>query len=113
MSLGKRIDALLRNGFPVSADTPEIVALSKDHALALLRALAGTKIAIRQVEVYLLESWGPVPAEVLWSCERHPSETASDYADRSRAGARRFVETHRGEGKALFALDMDLQQDAA
>ena len=89
-------------------------AWSGKDALAVLDALSGTGIAIQDGEVYRLQVDGLVSAHEGWTCQHAEGEPATDYAERSRAMARRFVEGRSPDGDDLFFLfRFSRQQDAA
>jgi hypothetical protein len=112
MNLRSKIEKLLRNGYPLSEGPADGVAIPKAAALRLLELLEGSKLAIRGIEVWWLESWGPVPTEDEWQCRRLALEAASDYASRSRHDAIAFLKERQG-AMEMFAFDIDEQQEAA
>jgi hypothetical protein len=113
MNLRTRIDKLLRDGYPLSNDSSDGVAIPNATALRLIEMLEGSKLAIRGIEVWRLESWGAVPTDEEWQCRRLILEGASDYASRSRREAVAFLKARQENAHALFAIDIDEQQEAA
>jgi len=91
------------------------MAWPREEALAVIESLMGTLVAVSGGDVYRSEAWGFVPAYEYWLCDRIQGEDSVNYAQRSRATAKRFVESHGGERpeSVLFALAFDTQQEAA
>jgi hypothetical protein len=113
MNLRSKIDKLLRDGYPLSEDPDDGVAIPGATAVRLIEALDGSKVAICGVEVWRLESFGAVPTDERWDCRRLTLEPASDYASRSRHAALAFLKGRQDDAMALFAIDIDEQQEAA
>ncbi len=105
---------LVKSGIPVGVETDHL-AWNAIDAMSVLKSLRGTKIAIPSGEIYRSEHWGLVPVYEGWSCDRVSGETATDYAERTRAKAGHIIET-RGDLRAntdFFAFRFSGQQDAA
>ena len=117
MNLRSKIDKLLQDGYPISEDPADGVALPTSTVLRLIEVLEGSKVAIRGIEVWRLESFGPVvapvPTEEEFECRRIALEPASDYASRSRNAVLAYLESRQDDGRAIFAVDFDEQQEAA
>jgi hypothetical protein len=113
MNLRSKIDKLFRDGYPISDDPSDGVAISRATALRLIEALDGSKLAIRGIEVWKLESLGPMPTDENWACQRLTLEAAPDYASRSRHAALVFLKNRKEKEMDIFTIDIDEQQEAA
>ena len=106
-------DELRGCGLLVDNGAESSLAWEKDTAIRVLQSLAGTKVAVAEVDVYVLEAWGPTDTEESWMSSREPGQTATDYADTSRHWAIQFVREHDGGDRTLYLLWLDDQRGAA
>jgi hypothetical protein len=114
MNVRSKVDKLLRDGYPISDDDTDSVAISGATVLRLIEALDGSKLAIRGIEIWRMENWGPMPTDEKWVCKRLTLEAAPDYASRSRQAARVFLKGRKKENSMeVFTVDIDEQQEAA
>lgn len=90
------------------------VGWCRKDALAVLHKLDDTKVSIGEGEVYEPAPGGFVVADN-WHCAHIRGETATEYANRSRADACGFIEGYeeRDEQSAIFVMLFSDQQDAA
>jgi hypothetical protein len=115
MRLPERIPKPLRDS---ASFLPELTdgegAWPRSDALTVLESLHGTTIAISDVVLFELLSWGYVPVEPPLALHRLQNEGDADYAQRSRAAAKSFIQecTSASDG-ALFALTFPMWKDAA
>ncbi|HMG34878.1 MAG TPA: Imm40 family immunity protein [Blastocatellia bacterium] len=89
------------------------LAWEKATAIRVLSSLNGTKVAVAEVDVYVIEPWGPTETEESWISFRQPGQTATDYAETSRRWATQFISEHKGGDETLYLLWFDDQRDAA
>ena len=113
MNLRSKIDKLLRDGYPISDDDADGVGITGATALRLIEALDGSKLAIRGIEIWRMETWGPMPTDEKWVCKRLTLEAAPDYASRSRQAALVFLKGRKKDVMEIFTVDIDEQQEAA
>lgn len=69
-------------------------AWDKDTALELVKRLAGANMSVLGGDVYVEEAGRLRPAYANWACERARSEDLSEFAKRSCAKAKRYLESY-------------------
>src|SRR5687768_10266805 len=69
------------------------LAWTAESARQAFHALRGGTVAVIEIEVYDRVAWGFAQAEDSWTCNPLPGEPASDFAIRSRHGARSWIDT--------------------
>jgi hypothetical protein len=106
-------EALAEKATPIEVDGEGFMTWSDSAALEVIEALRHTKVAILEIFVFYMESFGPVPSTDGWDCTPSLGETATDFAERSMNGAREFIETHERTGETLYSLVFSTQDDAA
>ena len=104
---------LRASGLPIDASPESGLAWDKRAAIRVLESLGGTKVAVQEVAVYKVESWGPIETEESWMSSRQPGDTASDYAETSRRWAGEYIKKHDGDEATFYLLWLDDQQGAA
>ena len=115
MTLPRQIPRRLRSNSVSFADMTEGQgAWSRVDAVAVLESLAGTTLAVSNVDVFEPAPWGYVPSNAAWSGSRLPGEADPDYASRTRAAALAFIRAQdRADPVALFVLEFPIWKDAA
>ncbi|HXX57045.1 MAG TPA: hypothetical protein VEI96_03510 [Thermodesulfovibrionales bacterium] len=89
-------------------------AWSKDDAMAVIKSLKGTTVAVSAVTLFERAPWGYAPSALMLSIDRLPNEADPDYAARSRRGAADFIrDSGITDDGALFALTFPMWKDVA
>jgi len=91
---------------------PGTYGWTRDSAFRALDALRATKVAVVSIEVYDKVQWGFVVSEESWECDLNPHELASEFALRSRAEARLWMQSLPRE-EVLFIIEFSTQDTAA
>ena len=84
------------------------------EALAVIKSLEGTLVAIASIRIFERVQWGFEPIDSAWTCDRLHGELNSDYAWRTRVAAADFIQTFDGDtGELIFVLGFPVKKDAA
>ena len=116
MTLPRQIpEHLQAAGIPLEPDAASEMGWCREDACNVILSLSGTKVAVVACDVYVAESWGLVSTNDNLSLEHLVSETATEFAERSRRTALAYIDAHEETTRAdtFYALSFSRQQDAA
>lgn len=86
----------------------------KTDAMAVIKSLDGTNIAVSDVIILNMTPWGYIQSAPALSARRFPNEADSDYSARSRSLALDFIRDSKpADDRTLFAMKFPLWKDAA
>ena len=106
MSVAEHLEILNKEGHPLHEIGVNEVALPRDAALRAIEALENTDLAVLGGDVYKVVAGKPDLSYDSWYCNSEASESASDYARRSRTVAEQYVRDFKevGDKPVLFSL---------
>ena len=89
-------------------------AWSQADALAVIKSLEGTLVAVASIRIFEHVTWGFEPIDRAWAGDRLQGEFNSDYAWRTRVAAADFVLTFdSNRDELIFVLGFPVEKDAA
>lgn len=106
-------ESLRADAIPLDDQAECDAAWPRDQALAVLSSLDGSTVAVLLAHVYAPTPTGLLPTRDYSRCGPLPGESATEFARRSRAAARDFLEGRDDDPDALIAMSFSMQDDAA
>jgi len=102
----------------LAVDLPGLVdgegAWTRADALAVVKCLRGTTVAVTDVVVYEPAPGGYAPTEIAWHADRIPNEPDTEYSLRTRSGSGDFIRScGSSSANALFVMTFPMVKDAA